>query len=130
MSSRGLVTGLIGGMLGSALASKMFKEKPNLKIDVSVKEIYPTVVDANSRAILYEDSGDLIFIYSPLGWNKEFVIQIVSDTASYGFTASTTYYSIISVITSGRTRIMVDNQDANPHTTNLIVVVKFNFRIE
>jgi len=98
-----------------------------LKPTVSVATIPATTVDGGAIKTLYEDTGDLIFIYTSVGWDSASIVEVISDTASYGYMAPAIYYSIFSVITSGHTVIRVRNQSNNPLTTKPIIVVKFNF---
>jgi hypothetical protein len=98
-----------------------------LKPTVTVVTIPATTVDGGAIATLYEDTGDLIFIYTNVGWDYRFLVEVISETASYSYGAPAIYYSIFSVVTSGYTVIRARNLSTSPLTTKPIIVVKFDF---
>jgi len=98
-----------------------------LKPTVTVVTIPAKTVNGGAIETLYEDTGDLIFIYTSIGWSGAFIVEVISETASYAYGAPAIYYSIFSVVTSGYTVIRAHNQSTNPQTTKPIIVVKFNF---
>jgi hypothetical protein len=98
-----------------------------LKPTVTVVTIPAKTVNGGAIETLYEDTGDLIFIYTSLGWEYRFLVEVISETASYSYGAPDIYYSIFSVVTSGYTVIRAHNRSTDPLTTKPIIVVKFNF---
>jgi hypothetical protein len=98
-----------------------------LKPTVTVVTIPAKTVDGGAIETLYEDTGDLIFIYTSVGWDDKFIVEVISETASYAYMTPAIYYSIFSVITSGHTVIRARNQGVNPLDTRPITIVKFNF---
>ena len=97
-------------------------------VDVVAVTIPSTTVPANSRVKLYEDKGDLIFIYSPRGWSFDLNLQVDSDVVSYSIPGGQLYYSILSIIASGRTVITVNNISASSLNTLPITIIKFVVR--
>ncbi len=97
-------------------------------VDVSVTIIPSTAVPANSSVKLYDDTGDLIFIYTPYNWAYTWILQVNSDVVSYNIIGDQLYRSMTAVITSGRTVITVKNGANQSAYTLPITVVKFVFR--
>ena len=98
------------------------------RVDVVAVTIPSTQVPANSSVKLYEDKGDLIFIYSPPNWTPYFNLQVNSDVVSYSIPGDQLYYNVLSIIASGRTVITVNNSGGIPLSTNPITIIKFVFR--
>jgi hypothetical protein len=112
-------------------ATKLLRDYGKLMmelVEVTAVTIQSTQVPANSSVELYDDTGDLIFIYIPNGMNPNLSLQITSDVVSYSLYGSKIYSIITSIITSGRTVITVSNQGDQSINTIPITVLKFVFR--
>jgi len=111
--------------------SKLLRDYSKLMlklVDVKAVTIPSTPVPANSSVNLYDDRGDLIFIYSPIGWSGDLTLQVDSDVVSYSIPGSQLNYSILSIITSGRTVITVRNSSTQSINTLPITIIRFTFR--
>jgi len=108
--------------LVKALSDK-FIGKPHMSVAI----IDPMIINPNSSITLYEDSGDIIFIYTPPGWNPNLVIKVESDVLAFPFGGSAIYYGTVSIITGGRTKITVDNNTNNQQQTKIMIIVKIVF---